>query len=356
MQTAAEEIKMPRASRNPAFQTAVRLLNKGDFDQARLRLLAHLNRRPEDLGSWALLAHLTQEPEEELRCVREILHRKPDSTWARRRLEQLLLEPEVFCASLAIHRRPPDNGGQAFHVPARRRRRLPEGIQPVPATPRPRPQPDWTRFSNRPFRALPLPFSEGFAPAKPSKRPLQIALGLFDAILTAFLICAVFFLVVPRLFGSNLLIVLSQSMEPVVPMGSIAISRPVPDLQQIQVGDVITFQTKDPLAPSSFITHRVIEIVETPGGTLFRTKGDAAEEPDTGLVHPTQLMGRIWFSIPWVGFVLAFMQTRVGYLLLVGLPALLLIAGEIRTILRVFREDESAPMKGLPQAAYGGAA
>jgi len=78
---------MPKSQRNPAFQTAVRLLNEGDFDQARLRLWAHLNRRPEDLGSWALLAHLTQEPEEELRCVREILHRKPGA-WNNSSLNQ----------------------------------------------------------------------------------------------------------------------------------------------------------------------------------------------------------------------------------------------------------------------------
>ena len=66
--------------------------------------------------------------------------------------------------------------------------------------------------------------------------------------------------------------VYSGSMRPTIPVGGLAFDRTVA-ANDVRVGDVITFS--DPYVRSRFVTHRVMEIVKTPQGLAYRTKGDA---------------------------------------------------------------------------------
>jgi len=106
--------------------------------------------------------------------------------------------------------------------------------------------------------------------------------------------------VVPRLAGATPYAVLSGSMRPAYRPGTLVVVRPV-DPAQIRVGDVITYQPR-PNDPTVF-THRVVqEKVGVNGFRRFRVRGDANDADDPGWVRPVQIRGRLWYAIPYLGW------------------------------------------------------
>lgn len=125
-------------------------------------------------------------------------------------------------------------------------------------------------------------------------------------------------------------IVKSGSMEPTIHVGSIVIVKPV---ENYTVGDVITFGPDTKIQIPT--THRIIAIDSENGTTLFTTKGDANEEPDTNRTRLSDVHGKVIASIPSAGYVLAFAKTPLGFALLIGLPAAIIILDEL---LKIFTE------------------
>lgn len=120
--------------------------------------------------------------------------------------------------------------------------------------------------------------------------------GLFGLVL---LLAAVVILV-PRFAGGVPLTILSSSMEPTLPVGSLAVVLPI-EPQEVQVGDVITYlpNPDDPTA----ITHRVVGINQhADGGRSFTLKGDNNSAPDP-LVRDYQIRAKVWYSVPLLGYV-----------------------------------------------------
>jgi signal peptidase len=104
--------------------------------------------------------------------------------------------------------------------------------------------------------------------------------------------------------------VLSGSMHPTLPTGSMVISVPE-STRDVRVGQIITFQA--PTAGHVVETHRVVQIVEHGEHPIVRTQGDANSTPDpwvarldAGPVWVTQaevpLLGRAVHGMraPWV--------------------------------------------------------
>jgi signal peptidase len=143
-------------------------------------------------------------------------------------------------------------------------------------------------------------------------------------------------------------------MEPAIPMGSIVVSQPNTAADEIEVGEVITFNALGPNGDPALITHRVVEVLGSGSGVRFRTQGDAVEDPDMTLVSSSNLVGRVWFSLPLVGYMVAFIRTPAGYLVLIGLPALLLILSEWRATFRSMRKDRRPRVVRVPLAVARG--
>ena len=129
--------------------------------------------------------------------------------------------------------------------------------------------------------------------------------------------------VVPTLTGARALTVLTGSMDPALPAGSVVVVRPVaPEL--VRVGDVITFHPRpdDP----AVVTHRVVGVTSGSDGRVgFVTKGDANDAPDAAQVLQEQVVGTVWYSLPVVGTVrmaldphLAWLRPFVGTLLVLA--------------------------------------
>jgi len=143
-----------------------------------------------------------------------------------------------------------------------------------------------------------------------------------------------FVLIVPLVFSGRVAIVLSASMEPNMPMGSLAITMPVA-AEEVKVGDIIAFAP--PWDPDVTVSHRVVEIFndEEP---RFSTKGDASEDPDPWVMPAEYVTGRVVFNIPYMGYVansaILYVRTWWGVIFLVALPSVLLIGGTVRGVAR----------------------
>lgn len=154
-----------------------------------------------------------------------------------------------------------------------------------------------------------------------------IGLGVLLIVVGVFVAAAV-----PQAVGADeSYVVLSSSMSPSIEAGSVVFVNSVP-AAEISEGDVITYD-RSPGGTTSRVTHRVVDVVEENGQRQFRTKGDANEDPDPELVSATAVVGVVTFSVPYIGHVITFSQTRMGLLTLVVVPALLLVILEIRDLL-----------------------
>lgn len=134
---------------------------------------------------------------------------------------------------------------------------------------------------------------------------------------------------VPELVGAeHSFVVLSGSMMPAInPGDSVIVEQRDPST--IQEGDVITFTQSGNELPT---THRVIGVEQRNDGLVFQTKGDANDDPDPTAVPESNLLGAVLLTIPFIGYVIQFANTPLGFVVLVGVPLGVLAITEIRSL------------------------
>jgi signal peptidase len=145
---------------------------------------------------------------------------------------------------------------------------------------------------------------------------------------------AVLVFLAPR-FGWRVDSVYSGSMEPAMKVGGVVITRPASP-GEIRIGDIITFNSPKGNALTS---HRVVAIEDGPAAG-FQTKGDANEEADPFIVPAQKVAGVVCFRLPYLGYVASFMKTRLGLLLTICLPGVLIVVRELVNIWRVLKLHE----------------
>lgn len=140
------------------------------------------------------------------------------------------------------------------------------------------------------------------APAEGEKSLAHyVGVAVSAAVLLLVLALAVVTIVLPALVGGRPLTVLTQSMEPGLPPGTLVVVRPVP-VQDIRLGDVLTYQIES--GKPGVISHRVIaKSTSTNGSILFTTKGDNNDLADENPVQEVQVVGTLWYSVPLLGWV-----------------------------------------------------
>ncbi len=135
------------------------------------------------------------------------------------------------------------------------------------------------------------PEPRGVAAGKPAKRGHSLASWIIIAIVAVVIIWSSF-----GLLGFRPVVVISGSMSPEIDVGDVVVVRKVP-VEDIQVGDVIQYKQGD-----TTIIHRVVEI-RNQSAPVFITKGDADNSPDPSPVYPSQILGKVSFTVPEVGWV-----------------------------------------------------
>lgn len=103
----------------------------------------------------------------------------------------------------------------------------------------------------------------------------------------------------PRIGGGTPYTVLTGSMRPHLPPGTLVVVRPA-DPGDIGVGTVVTYQLRS--GEPQVVTHRVVAVRSNLEGEIeFQTQGDDNDVPDEAWVRPEQVRGALWYSVPYLG-------------------------------------------------------
>lgn len=125
-------------------------------------------------------------------------------------------------------------------------------------------------------------------------------------------------LFVPKAFNVQPTAVLSGSMEPTYPVGSLIFVDHNISKEDIEVGKAITFKISD----TTLVTHRVVEINDK---GEYVTKGDANKSNDGDAVKFENVVGMPKFVIPYLGYIASYATTTSGMILLVTIILVLIL-------------------------------
>ncbi|MGD6848971.1 signal peptidase I SipW [Rossellomorea aquimaris] len=159
-----------------------------------------------------------------------------------------------------------------------------------------------------------------------------------------FLFCSLAFIVLsskasggePTILNHQFKVVLSGSMEPTFQTGSIIVIEKAKNNAAYKKNQIITFQSEDKL-----ITHRIIDMKESNGQTLYITKGDNNDAPDRDYVLSQNIVGSYKdFTIPYLGYMVNYASSKIGSALLLFIPGLLLVLSAARSIFVTLKEVE----------------
>ncbi len=129
--------------------------------------------------------------------------------------------------------------------------------------------------------------------------------------------------------GYNFYVVMSGSMEPAIKTGSIV---GVKEEGEYKIDDVITVKMEND--PSQTYTHRVIEVRDD----SYRTKGDANDTPDGDPASKENVVGKVFASIPYIGYAVNFAKQPTGFILMVIVPTIVIVASEINNVKETITE------------------
>lgn len=127
-------------------------------------------------------------------------------------------------------------------------------------------------------------------------------------------------------------VILSGSMEPNIPTGSVAFTLKAP---VYSVGDVITF-APDPES-NNLVTHRIVDIKRAEtyyGDAVYFTKGDRNSDPDSGQISEKAIAGKVVYSVPYVGYIGHWAKSPQGFILFVIVPATIIIYEELKSLVK----------------------
>jgi signal peptidase I len=165
---------------------------------------------------------------------------------------------------------------------------------------------------------------------------------------------ALLVIVIPALLGTQTYTVLTGSMQPGMPPGTLVGVRETP-IEQIRVGDVITYQLR-PGEPE-VVTHRVVGVTMADDGTTtLTTRGDANNVSDPPVLA-VQVRGVVVYAVPFLGYpgLLVGGTSRGIFVLILGVAiiaygAIVLISDVVRS-----RRRRSAARASSTPIAVGGA-
>ncbi len=131
--------------------------------------------------------------------------------------------------------------------------------------------------------------------------------------------------VLPFKFIPKIFIVLSGSMEPDIKTGSIVITKSINPLN-LTAGDIVAYNS--PLNSKENILHRIISI-KSQNPLIFKTKGDKNNSPDTWDLMSVGVLGKKIFTIPYFGYLIAYIKSPIGFIIFTLIPAIYFIFSQI---------------------------
>lgn len=141
----------------------------------------------------------------------------------------------------------------------------------------------------------------------------------------------------PTLFGNSFMVVVSGSMEPTFPVGTLILARETTPAQ-VKTGDIITFYGTVG-STTGIITHRVVAKEGTGDGAYLYTRGDANASQDPNPVTREGLIGKvIWQSLA-LGRVVAVLRQKYVFLAIIILPLTAIVVTNLVKLVRLARQE-----------------
>ena len=134
---------------------------------------------------------------------------------------------------------------------------------------------------------------------KRKKSPVAAVCSALGTVILVVIVLMCIPLTIPKVAGYQIYTVVSGSMEPAIPTGSLVYVKWT-EPEQIEKGDVIAFYGTD--VDGSIITHRVVSNSSAMG--TFITKGDANSENDMNPIPYDNYIGKMKLSVPIAGGVI----------------------------------------------------
>ncbi|MBI2031176.1 MAG: signal peptidase I [Candidatus Levybacteria bacterium] len=123
------------------------------------------------------------------------------------------------------------------------------------------------------------------------------------------------------ILGIQSFVVLSGSMEPTIPVGSIIYTQKQLWYPQ---GSSISFKNGN-----RTITHRVTKVTNRANTLYYQTKGDANNTVDEKEVIAKDIFGKQVFFLPYAGYLINFLKTPLGFFPIIIFPTVIFIVLEL---------------------------
>jgi signal peptidase len=133
------------------------------------------------------------------------------------------------------------------------------------------------------------------------------------------------------IFGYQFMVVLNGSMAPTFDTGSLIVMKSLP-FDRIQETDIVTY--KDQFGGIS--TQRVAVL----DNEQLITMGDHQEFKDPSSVKAEQIIGKVYFWMPYLGYLLEFSRSKTGLILFLGFPGIYLVAGQMLKLYHLLTTED----------------
>lgn len=152
-------------------------------------------------------------------------------------------------------------------------------------------------------------------------------MSIAGTICVVLVILAAFPFILPRIFGIEIYGILTGSMDPACPTGSLVYVKSV-NPESLQEKDIVTFQKGNLV-----ITHRVVKN-DVQKEELI-TKGDANNANDIQPVAYKQIKGKVALTVPLLGYLALRLNSAAGIsvcVIILALGLMLWVLGDMMSI------------------------
>lgn len=145
--------------------------------------------------------------------------------------------------------------------------------------------------------------------------------------------------------------VVTPSMEPTLAVGEVIVNKSV-EMDDIEVGDIISFRSQSPDMFGMIITHRVVEIdFDENNQKRFLTKGDANLSVDGRYVLESNLIGKVtWTSgQSFVSKFVDFVSSGYGFVACIAFPLILILSFVLNSGIKHIKQDINTIVETMEQ-------
>ena len=135
-------------------------------------------------------------------------------------------------------------------------------------------------------------------------------------------------------------VIVSPSMVPTINVNDGVVVQRVDKQGNLNIGDIITFSSKDIRYSGLTITHRIVGKQTIQNGSLvYRTKGDNNRSEDSSLVSFSDIYGKVLFKVPSVGVLYNFITNPFGFIISIIIPIIVILVINIVKVKQLVDEE-----------------